>query len=74
MLVDCPVDVTPDAVDLHVRLVDKPPVSRTVAAEPSSVGQQRCETLHPAVDGYVVDFDAAFGEQLLNVTAGKPVA
>jgi hypothetical protein len=32
ILVDGPVDVAPDAVDLHVGLVDEPPVARRVAA------------------------------------------
>jgi hypothetical protein len=29
-----------------------------MAARPSSLGQQRCEPLHPAIHGDVVDLDA----------------
>jgi hypothetical protein len=36
----------------------------------SSFGQRR-EPHHPAVDGDVVDLDAAFGEQLLDVAIGQ---
>jgi hypothetical protein len=46
VLVDGPVDIAPDAVDLDVRLVDVPPVARGVAGEPGRVGQQRREALH----------------------------
>jgi hypothetical protein len=47
VLVDRPVHVPPDPVDLHVGLVDEPPVARRVAAESGGVGQQRGEPLHP---------------------------
>ena len=60
VLVDGPVDVAPDSVDLHVGLVAEPPVAWGVAAEPGGVGQQWGEALHPPVDGDVVDLDAAF--------------
>jgi hypothetical protein len=43
-----------------------------VPAGPRRFGQQRCEPDHPAVDGDVVDLDAAFGEQLLDVAVGEP--
>jgi hypothetical protein len=36
----------------------------------SGIGQQWREPLHPAVDGGVVDLDAALGEQLLGVAVG----
>jgi hypothetical protein len=36
-------------------------------AGPGSLGQQWREPPHPAVDGGVVDLDAAFGEELLDV-------
>jgi hypothetical protein len=39
-----------------------------------SLGQQGREPLHPAVDGDVVDLDAPFGEQLLDVAVGQPEA
>jgi hypothetical protein len=73
-LVDRPVHVAPLAGDLHIGLVDLPAISNTVAARPSSLGQQRCEPLHPAIDGDVVDLDTPFGEQLLDVAVGKAKA
>jgi acyl-CoA synthetase (AMP-forming)/AMP-acid ligase II len=42
-----------------------------VAAGPGGLGEQRSEPLHPAVDGDVVDLDAALGEQLLDVAVGQ---
>src|SRR5262249_36844354 len=39
-LVDGPVDIAPDAVDLHICFVDEPAVARCVASESSGVGQQ----------------------------------
>jgi hypothetical protein len=45
-----------------------------MAGKPGGVGQHRCEALHPPVDGDVVDLDAAFGEQFLDVTVGESVA
>jgi hypothetical protein len=42
-----------------------------VAAGPGRLGQQRREPLHPSVDGDVVNLDAAFGEQLLNVAVAQ---
>ena len=41
-------------------------------ARPGRLGEQRGEPRHPAEERGVVDFDAAFGEQLLDVTVGQP--
>jgi hypothetical protein len=38
----------------------------------SGHGEQRRESLHPPVDGDVVDLDAALGEQLFDVAVGQP--
>jgi hypothetical protein len=62
VLVDGSIHVPPHAVDLDVRLVDEPPVTRRVSGEPGRVGQQWREPMYPAVDGDVVDFDAAFDQ------------
>ena len=70
MLVDGPVQVGPPASDLDVGLVDEPPVTRNVAARPGGLDELQGEPLHPPVDGDVVSLDAAFGEQLLDVTVG----
>jgi hypothetical protein len=45
-----------------------------VAAEPSDVDEQRREALDLPVDRDVVDLDAAFDEQLLDITLGEVVA
>jgi hypothetical protein len=45
-----------------------------VSAWPGGVGQQRREALDPAVDGGVVDVDAALGEQLFDVAVGEAEA
>jgi hypothetical protein len=73
-LVDRPVHIPPLAGDLHIGLVDLPAISNAMSARPSSLGQQRCEPLHPSVDGDVVGLDPAFGEQLLDVTIGEAEA
>ena len=61
-LVDGAVDIPPAPGDFHIRLICLPTVADDVAAGPGCVSQQRREALHPAVDGDVGDFDAAFGE------------
>ena len=55
------------AGDLDVGLIDLPAVADRMPAGPGSLGQQRRESLDPAVDGDVIHVDAAFGEQLLDV-------
>jgi hypothetical protein len=45
-----------------------------VSAEPGGIGEQGREALHPAVDGDVIDLDAALGEQFLNVPVGQAEA
>ena len=70
-LVDGAVDIAPPASDLHIRLIHLPAVPDGVPAGPGGLGEQRREPLHPAVDGDVVDFDAAFGEQFFDVAEGQ---
>jgi hypothetical protein len=48
-------------------LVDLPAVPDAMPTGSGGLGQQRREPLGPAVDGDVIDLDAAFGEQLLDV-------
>jgi hypothetical protein len=38
----------------------------TCGVESEFVGQERCEALHPAEDGNVVDLDTALEQQFLN--------
>jgi hypothetical protein len=58
-LVDRAVDVAPLARDLDIGLIDLPAVT---TAWPGGLGEQRGEALDPAVDGGVVDVNAALGE------------
>jgi hypothetical protein len=69
-LVDRPIHVPPPAGDLHIGLVHLLTVTHGVAARPGGLGQQRCEPLHPPVDGDVVDLDPALGEELFDVPVG----
>ncbi len=67
VLVDGPVQIRPTAGDLHLRFSHEPPVAGTVPAGPGRVGEQGCEALHPAVDRDVVDLEAPFGAEFLDV-------
>ena len=63
----------PPASDLHVGLV-QPAVPDQVRRRAGRLGQQRRESLHPPVDGHVVDLDTAFGQELLDVAVGQAEA
>ena len=71
-LVDCPVQVTPPAEDLHICLVNEPAVPRIVPGGLGRLDEQRGEPPDPPVHRHVVHLDAAFGEQLLDVAVGQP--
>jgi hypothetical protein len=73
-LVDRSVHVPPAPSHLGGGLVHEPAVAHGVPAGTASLGQQRLEALHPAVDGDVVDLDAPFGEQFLDVAVGQAEA
>jgi len=60
VLVDGPVQISPPARDLDVSLIDKPSVTRSMTAQPGRLDELGSEPLDPAVDGDVVDGDAAF--------------
>ena len=62
VLIDGPVHLPPDTVDLHVRLVHQPTIARPAASKPGGVDQQRRARLYPSVDGDVVDLNPAFDE------------
>src|SRR6266849_9634288 len=70
MLIDRAVEIRPLAGDLEVGLIDEPPV---VPAEPGSLDEPRGETLHPPVDGDVINGNTALGQQLLDIPVGQPV-
>jgi hypothetical protein len=71
-LINRTVDIAPLARDLHVGLIDLPAVPDGVSAGPGGLGEQRREPLQPAVDGDVVDLDAAFGQQFFDVGKDRP--
>ena len=74
VLVDSPVQVRPPAGHLHVGLIDEPPVTRQPAAGASSFDELGGEPLNPPVDGHVINADAAFAEQLLDVPVREAVS
>ena len=43
-----------------------------MSGEAGRIGQQGCEPVHPAVDGDVIDLDAALGQQFLDVAIDIP--
>ena len=45
-------------------------VTEGVPARPGGLSEQRCEPLDPAVDGGVVDLDAAFDQESSEVAVG----
>jgi hypothetical protein len=68
-----PVDVTPHAVDFDIRLVNEPPITRRAPGKPGRIRQQLRESLHPSVDGDVVDLNTAFDQQLLDIAVRQAV-
>ena len=56
-----------------LRLIDEPPVARSVTARPGSLDELRGEALHPSVDADVIDGDVALGQQFLDIAVGQPV-
>jgi hypothetical protein len=74
MLVDSPVQVSPLTGHLHVRLIDEPPVTRSMPTRASGLCELRGKALHPPVDTDVIDGDAALGQQLFHIPVGQSVA
>jgi hypothetical protein len=58
MLVDGAIEVMPDAGDPDVALIHVPPPAHRLAPVSGGVDEERGESLHPPVDGDVVDGDA----------------
>jgi hypothetical protein len=46
--------------------------SRIEFLYPTGLGELRREPLDPPVDAHMIDLDAAFGEELLDVPVGRP--
>src|SRR6266540_1881062 len=70
-LVDGSEQVSPPPSDLQVRLVNVPPIPHDVATGSGGLGELRGEPLDPPVHRDVVDLDAAFGQELLDVPVGE---
>src|SRR5664280_251937 len=73
VLVDRPVDVPPAAGDLHVGLVDEPTAAGAMPTWSGRVHQQWRDPLDPSEQGDLVDLDAAFSEELLEIPVRQPV-
>jgi hypothetical protein len=67
MLVNGPVKVGPQAGDLDIGLVDEPPLPRPVSTRPGRLGQPGREARHPPKHRNVINVEAAFSEQLLDI-------
>jgi hypothetical protein len=57
----------------RVGLIDEAPVTRSVPARPCSLDELRGETLHPPVDGDVIDDDTVLSQQFLDIPLGQAV-
>jgi hypothetical protein len=68
VLVNRAVQVLSPSGDLDVGLIDEPPVARGVPEWSGSVVEEWGEPLHPPVHRDVIDIDATFREQLLDVS------
>jgi hypothetical protein len=72
VLIDRAVKISPAAGDLDVGLIDEPPIAHRVSARTGGVDKLQRERLHPPVHPHVVDFDAPFSKQLLDIAIGQP--
>ena len=64
VLVDGPVDVAPDAVDLHSGFTNEPAVTHGMSARADRIDQLRREALHPPEQLHVIHVDTALGKEL----------
>jgi hypothetical protein len=74
VLVDRAVQAGPAPSDLHVRLIEEPPITRRVTCRTRGIDALRREGLDSSVDGDVVDLDSTLGQQLLHIAVGQAVA
>lgn len=66
--VDSAVRIAPHAGDLDIGLVDEASSPDGMSAWSCRVDQQRCKSLHPAVQRDVIDRDAAFCEEFFQIS------
>ena len=74
VLIDSSVHVAPDTGNFHIGLIDEPVVTNSVTARFRCFDQLRRESLHPPVDGDVINLETAFREEFLNVAIRQSVA
>src|SRR6266511_4322207 len=72
--VDGSIDVMPTAANASVGLVDPPVWTDGVMVLSSSLANYRKKTLHPTVDGALIDKDATLGQQFTNLGVAEAVA
>jgi hypothetical protein len=72
VLIDRPVHVAPRAGGFEVGLIDEPARPDRVPIRSRSVYEQRSEPLHLPNQGDVIDVDAAFREEFLEIAVRQP--
>src|SRR6195952_3448310 len=65
--------IDPPSGDLDIGFIDEPAIARRVSTGSCCIDQQRGETLHPPVDGDVIDLHSALGQQLFNIAIRESV-
>ena len=71
MVIDGAVDVTPHAPHLHIGFVDEPDAADGIWERVGRVDQDRGEALHPAMQGDVINGDAALDEEFFQIAVGE---
>jgi hypothetical protein len=72
--IDGAIDVMPVPANARVGLVHAPVWANPVAVIACYLVEQRQVVLHPAVDGALIDQDAAFGQQFTDLDVAESVA
>src|ERR1700675_3500753 len=72
--IDCPVEVTPTALDSNICLINAPGFVGRLKMTPQSLFQFGTVTLHPTPDRRVIRLQTALGEQLFDVAERQRVA
>ena len=73
-LIDGSIDIVPAAADPSIGLVDSPVLTDRRSKPASCLAKQRQIALHPAIDGALIDQDAAFGQPFADFRVTEAVA
>jgi hypothetical protein len=65
--------VLPAACDLRVGFVEEPAATDTVTRRSGGVDELSREGPQPPVQGDVIDVDATFDQQVLDIPVGQPI-